>query len=178
MCVRGVCVCSFPFLTLISAFSRAIFSPQIFNPLTPSISPSHTEIRSLNIPLISSVPRKRDRELMEKEGINDVTASDSIRGPATQAFTNRSPVCGCDRAHAQAHASRHDCGAWLRGAQGWGHKRHILSRSPCRARQGKTCGRKYPTVLLPQLLCLPTSINHRSLLICVENEGGRRPSYL
>lgn len=66
VCVCGACVYSFPLLTLISAFS---LSPK-FTPLVPSIFFSHPEIRSLNFPLITSVPRKgkkrRDRELMEK----------------------------------------------------------------------------------------------------------------
>ena len=69
--VRGACVCSFPLLPLISAWSRYFSFPQNFYSTPPFIFLSHPEIRSHNLSLIRSVPGKAKDG--EREGSNRIT---------------------------------------------------------------------------------------------------------
>src|SRR6266852_7888830 len=154
MCAVSVCahfrsLPSFP-PSLVTSLSPKFYSTDLF---------SHNEIRS---PIDRSIPRKGKKEA----GWRTDGVSDSNRARPHKDHPVFTIEAQCDRVHAQAHPSRHhraprhDCGAWLRGG--------VLGRkqtrpSPCRARQGKTCGRKeVPNCTAP---VLPLSVYHRFLLI-------------
>lgn len=174
--VRGACVYSFPFLPLISAFSCYFSFPQFPPPVF--LSP---EIRSLNLPLINSVPEKgKKSQDGEGEGIYRITVSDSIRYPATQASTNRSRCGVMGHMHEHTHhvtIPLHDTTT----PRGQVMEERVRGRKQTtkggatngifflyhHAGQGKARhagARKYPPVLLPQLLCSHRSVYYKWLV--------------